>query len=166
MRTRLDRLIVPARIATPRLLLEPVAVGLARAVVAGDLSAVLAGERWPHDDTVDGLNMALEHGHAPGWFVMLDDLVIGDCGTHGDPDAAGTVELGFGLSVAYRGQGYGTEVAGGLAHWLLAQSGVSRVIGRVQHENLPSRRALEHAGFAIESSDEWHVSYALSRTPR
>jgi hypothetical protein len=36
--------------------------------------------------------MALRNGHAPGWFVTLDNVVIGDCGTHGDPDERGDID--------------------------------------------------------------------------
>jgi RimJ/RimL family protein N-acetyltransferase len=122
----------------------------------------MAGDGWPHDDTVNGLQM-VARGHAPGWFVTLGGVVIGDCGTHGEADESGNVELGFGLAAPYRGQGYGTEVVTGLSRWLLDQAGVTRVFGRVAHDNAPSRRVLERAGFALESADEQHARYALRR---
>jgi RimJ/RimL family protein N-acetyltransferase len=154
--------LAPTAIATPSLILEPVSVETARAVVAGDLSEITAGAGWPHADTVDGLRIALVGGHAPGWFVTLDGVVIGDCGTHGDPDPQGDVELGFGLAAPYRGRGFGSEVARGLSRWLLAQPGVTRVIGRAQLSNTPSRRALERAGFRLESAGPLYALYALA----
>jgi ribosomal-protein-alanine N-acetyltransferase len=154
--------LTPSRIATARLVLAPVSDELAAAVVAGDVSALAAGEGWPHDDTLDGLRMALEHGHAAGWFVTREGVVIGDCGTHGEPDESGDVELGYGLAAPYRGRGYGTEVVIGLSRWLLGQHGVRRVVARrVAVDNTPSRRALERAGFVLESSDAQHTWYAL-----
>ena len=156
--------LTPARIATARLVLAPVSQDLASAVVAGDVSTLAAGEGWPHADTLDGLRMALAHGHAPGWLVTLEGVVIGDCGTHGEPDATGDVELGYGLAEPYRGCGYGTEVVIGLSSWLLGQSEVRRVVARrVAVENTPSRRALERAGFVLELADQRHTWYALTR---
>ena len=61
-----------------------------------------------------------------GWLVTLDDLVIGDCGAHGDPSPGGDVEIGYGLAEPYRGRGYGTELVTALSDWLLAQPGVKR----------------------------------------
>jgi RimJ/RimL family protein N-acetyltransferase len=153
-----------ARIATPRLVLAPVSAELAAAVVAGDLAGLATGEGWPHDDTVDGLRMAAA-GRAAAWLVTLDGVVIGDCGTHGEPDASGDVELGYGLAAPYRGRGYGTELVVGLSQWLLGQEGVSRVVARrVGVGNTPSRRALERAGFALEAADAQHAWYALEWT--
>lgn len=154
--------LTPTAITTPSLILEPLPVEAARAIVAGDVSAVQPGRGWPHANTLDGLRNALTRGHAPGWLVTLDGLVIGDCGTHGDPDDRGEVELGFGLAAPYRGRGYGSEVALGLSRWLLAQPGVHRVLGRAELGNTPSRRALERAGFELESSGVLFAVYALS----
>jgi len=154
--------LTPTAIATPSLVLEPLSVDGARAIVAGDVTGVRPGRGWPHADTVDGLRIALTRGHAPGWLITLDGTVIGDCGTHGDPDDRGDVELGFGLAAPYRGRGYGNEVAGALSRWLLAQPPVRRVIGRVELRNTPSRRALERAGFVLESSGTLYAIYVLS----
>jgi RimJ/RimL family protein N-acetyltransferase len=150
-------------IATHSLVLEPLSVDGARAIAAGDISGVRPGRGWPHADTADGIRIALTRGHAPGWLVTLDGLVIGDCGTHGDPDDHGDIELGFGLAAPYRGRGYGTEVAQALSGWLVAQPDVRRVIGRVELANAPSRRALERAGFALESSGTLYAIYVLAR---
>jgi RimJ/RimL family protein N-acetyltransferase len=154
--------LAPTVIATPSLVLEPLSVDGARAIVAGDVSGVRVGRGWPHADTADGLRIALTRGHAPGWLVTLDGVVIGDCGTHGDPDELGEVELGFGLAAPYRGRGYGTEVARALSHWLLAQPEVTRVLGRVELGNTPSRRALERAGFVLESAGALYAIYVLA----
>lgn len=106
--------------------------------------------------------MALRHGHAPGWFVTVDGVVIGDCGIHGEPGEHGDVELGYGLAPPYRGRGYGTETAVGLSRWLLGQDAVRRVVGRAALDNPPGRRTLERAGFALESVDDEYALYVLS----
>ena len=153
-------------IPTRRLVLVPVAPSTARAVVSGDLSGLRVGDGWPHEDSLDGLRMTAERT-ASCWFVTLEGVVIGDCGTHGPPDDRGDVEIGFGLAAPSRGRGYGTEVVAGLSQWLLRQPGVRRVVAReVPADNLPSRRALERAGFVVELSDERRVWYALAPQAR
>lgn len=150
------------RLVTDRLVLEPIAPEVAEAVVAGDLSGLRVGEGWPHADTVDGLGMAVRFGHAPGWFVTLAGEIVGDCGTHGPPDEAGDVEIGYGLAAPCRGRGYGSELVIAASRWLLGRPGVRRVVAReVLADNMPSRRALERAGFVLERSEGGLVWYAL-----
>jgi RimJ/RimL family protein N-acetyltransferase len=153
---------VTAPIATARLRLEPVSAALAAEVLAGDLSSVRAGDGWPHADTTDGLRLALGEGHPPVWLVLLDDVVIGDCGVHAPPDAEGSVEIGYGLAPPYRGQGYGTELVAALSRWLLDQPDVRRVFARgVEQGNRASRRVLERAGFRVVGGDSESLEYVL-----
>jgi RimJ/RimL family protein N-acetyltransferase len=147
-----------APIDTPRLRLEPVSAELAQAILAGEFSGLTTGRGWPHADTADGMRMALLRGHPPGWLILLsraaggaDDIVIGDCGTHGPADADGSIEIGYGLAAHYRGKGFGTEVVAALTRWLLSRPGIRRVHARTHVANLPSRRVLEKAGFRQES---------------
>jgi RimJ/RimL family protein N-acetyltransferase len=142
--------------------LRPVPPALGGALLAGDLSGVAAGEGWPHADTVDGLRAALREG-APFWLVTLDGVAIGDCGAVGPPDAAGGVEIGYGLAAPYRGRGFGTELVERLSAWLLEQPHVARVTAEVLRDNLPSRRALERAGFTIDRCGGEYVRYARRR---
>lgn len=152
---------VRERMVTARLVLEPLSTARAAAVLRGDLSELRPGEGWPHADTWDGLRLGLTQGNEPGWLVELDGTVIGDCGTHGPPDEHGDVEIGYGLAEPYRGRGYGSELVVALAAWLERQPGVRRIVAHdVLAGNVASRRALERAGFVLESDDGELVSYA------
>jgi RimJ/RimL family protein N-acetyltransferase len=157
-------------IPTERLVLVPVGRALAAAVVGGDLSGVPAGAGWPHADTLDGLRMAVEHGTDLGWFVTLDGLVIGDCGTHGPPDAAGTVEIGYGLAGPHRGRGFATELCRALTARLLAEPDVRRVVACTHGAANPaSRRVLEKSGFTFDRDDgelAWYECRDTERSPR
>ena len=152
------------RIDTARLALVPISPAVAKAILAGDLSVLRAGEGWPHAETLLPLRAAEKYKAEPGWLVTLDGVVIGDCHTHGPPDGAGDVEIGYGLAEPYRGFGYGSELVRAMSQWLLDQPDTRRVVARhVQIANAPSRRALESAGFVLERSDDEHAWYALSR---
>ena len=152
-------------VATPRLLLTPVTGEIGRTVLAGDFSRIETAQGWPHDDTLDALRMAFNPAsRSLIWFVTLQEVVIGECGTLGLIDEAGDIELGFGLAAEHRGAGYGNEVARALSEWLISQPGVGRVVARgVLANNTPSRRALQNAGFVLEKEDAGLTWYALSR---
>jgi RimJ/RimL family protein N-acetyltransferase len=158
-------LVRPTKIATQRLVLAPLDEEVARAVLVGDFSALTRAEGWPHDDTLDAMRMAT----APGggslvWLVMLEDVVIGDCGTLGGLDDQGAIEIGYGLAAEHRGRGYGNELVSALSGWLLAQPQVDHVVARkVLADNVASRRALENAGFVLEREERGLTWYALRR---
>lgn len=156
------------RIETPRLALVPLDQEKAQAVLDGDLSVVEHAEGWPHDDTRDALRMATRPDAPwPVWLVVADGIVIGDCGTAGEIDDDGEVDIGLGLASGSRGRDYGTETIRALSAWLMQQPGVKRVVARdVLADNVASRRALEKAGFVVESSGEAVVSYALDLSDR
>jgi RimJ/RimL family protein N-acetyltransferase len=160
--------LVATQISTPRLTLVPLSKPTARAVVAGDLSGVRHAAGWPHDDTLDALRMALAAGsRSLVWLVAREGVVIGDCGTVGSVDPSGDIELGYGLAAECRGLGYGNEVVAALSDWLIRAPGVRRVVARdVVAANVPSRRALERAGFVLEREEAGLTWYALERRSR
>ena len=119
---------LPERIPAGRLVLEPVGVQRARDILAGDLSGLPVGEQWPHPGTPDGLRMVAEcqaglvpESQPQAWLVLLDGVVIGECGTSGPANEAGDIEIGYGLAAPYRGHGFGTEMLVALSQWLSAR---------------------------------------------
>ena len=153
-----------APLQTARLRLEPLTAEAARAILAGDLSGLAAAGLaaaggWPHEDTADGLAMAVKTGHPPGWLVTVGGTVIGDIGTHGPVDEAGSVEIGYGLAAPSRGRGYGSEAVAAVTEWLLSQPGVRQVRAHTLTSNAPSRRVLEKAGFTYVGLDEGEALY-------
>jgi RimJ/RimL family protein N-acetyltransferase len=154
---------VGGRIVTERLVLEPLAQETAQAFVDGAPDGLSRGEGWPHADTLDALGMVAKHG-SEAWLILEDGLVIGDAGTHGPPDEHGDVEIGYGLAEPARGRGLASEFVPSLAQALLARPEVRRVVARaVFADNVPSRRALERAGFTLEREQDGLTWYALGR---
>lgn len=84
------------------------------------------------------------------WQMIVRDegIAVGSACFMAPPDAAGGVEIGYGLREAYRGRGLMTEALGALSAWALAQAGVCAVMAEMEKGNVPSRRVLERCGFA------------------
>src|SRR5207245_10792694 len=63
---------------------------------------------WPYGDFADAIPFMLkgmeEQPDTPGWGGLLihkaDQMLIGDLGFHGRPDATGTVEVGYSVVLA------------------------------------------------------------------
>ena len=156
-------------VATSRLVLEPVAREQVEALLAGDFRGVRRGDGWPRQADEPGSppwQLSLDREVEVNWFVTLNGLVIGDCFTHGGADIAGDIEIGYGLAAPYRGLGYGSELVAGITGWLILHPRIKRVVARnVAAGNLPSRRALERAGFLLERDDGVHADYAFGGPP-
>lgn len=157
----------PVRITTERLVLEPVQPQWAAAVVAGDLAGLDGlepGAGWPHGDTFDGLRMTLEFGKPLGWFVVLDGVIVGDCGTHAPVDDEGDVEIGYGIAGPFRGRGLATEVVEAMVEFLLGAGGARRVVATTDAAANPaSSRVLTKCGFSLDRIDGSTAWYSLVR---
>ncbi|WP_438431598.1 GNAT family N-acetyltransferase [Gorillibacterium sp. sgz500922] len=80
---------------------------------------------------------------------------------HGPEEELENVEIGYHIGEAYQSKGYGTEAARAAVEWGLAQlreiGAEPKIAGRAEHENWPSRRVMEKAGFVF-SRGETYVS--------
>ena len=136
----------PVRVIT----LAPVCQTLAVAVVAfEDLGPLARAADWPHDDTLDAFRPLAEHPEHAGegtFLILLDGVVIGDCGWFGPADEDGEVEIGYGLAPSARGLGHGTAAVALLLEWVAAH-GARSVRAEVLPANEPSLRLLARLGF-------------------
>ena len=151
---------MPEPTDTGSVILLSVSQTAAAALAGGDLTVVAAGDGWPHADTVDVLRLVAAGG-GRGWLVVLDGLVIGDCGTHGPAGPAGEVEIGYGLAAPYRGRGNGGQMVSALARLLLGEADIASVVAHTDAGNTPSRRALERAGFQLTGEQDGQCRYVL-----
>lgn len=149
---------------TARLTLIPATVAHARAELAdrAEFARLLHANvpaDWPPESTVDALPLFLgwleaapEQSGWFGWYALahLHDgeppVLVGGGGFLGPP-ADGTAQLGYSMLPAYQGQGYATELVGGLLRWAFAQPGVACVAAETEWANPASVRVLEKSGF-------------------
>ena len=153
--------------------LQPVTRRIARAVLDGGPITRQFEEGSLHDRIPQAMGFALrdiDSGAAAVlptvWLVVrrADGRIIGDLGTHGPPDSAGCVEIGYSLAPSARGQGVGTAVVAALVKRLAAVPGIRRLTAVTDAQNTASRRLLERQGFRltgpVPGTDE--VRYTLS----
>jgi ribosomal-protein-alanine N-acetyltransferase len=163
------------RVQTGRLDLFPCSVDIARAATndrpyAETLLGVRLSDDWPASDLRDFLPLYAQQLEADpsllGWGVWLmvhraEQVVVGDLGFKGEPDRAGTVEIGYSVVPAYRRQGYAFEAVQALLGWAFAQPGVSRITAECSPDNTPSIRILEKLGMRRLEAGEHLLRWEL-----
>lgn len=150
---------------TERLLLRPLTLPLARAIVAGE-----RGEDWaagfPQEGDVTVASMLVAgaqgssapphhaaydvpHDEEPplwgAWTITHEGVLVGTAGFHGPP-VADEVEIGYGLAGELQGRGLMGEAVAALLE-LAASLGVRSAVAHVAPGNEPSLRLLRRAGF-------------------
>jgi L-amino acid N-acyltransferase YncA len=121
----------------------------------------VAGDRWgkgyPAEGDIDAARMAIrmtaDGNETPFCAYEVLDVtgqVVGGAGFHGPPNIDGTVEIGYGIAPGARQRGYATSAIGALLD-IARINGATSVVARTQPDNVPSRRALESAGFRCTS---------------
>jgi len=100
------------------------------------------------------------------WLIVIraENIGAGLIGLKGVPDRIGSVEIGYGISPLFRGNGYMTEAVEALTDWAFSHRECLRITAsRVLNDNLPSRRVLLKAGFRESFENPDGVYYAKER---
>lgn len=152
---------------TPRLLLVGTPLGIIRmrleqkgfsaeVSLADKVKTVNFPAEWPGDalvifhQLVEQLEKNLGRELWDGTLIERATLTAaGQLGTKGAPDKNGVVEIGYGVSPAFRGRGYAPEMVGALTTWLLGQPGVTQVTAECLGTNVASARVLQKTGFEL-----------------
>ncbi|CAM3769387.1 GNAT family N-acetyltransferase [Deinococcus frigens] len=96
-------------------------------------------------------------GEVPEDFVAItraDSRAVGQLGSKGRPNAAGELEIGYGLNPEVWGQGLATEAVGALVSHLHTRPGVRTVTAQTALHNRASERVLEKLGF-VRTGTGW-----------
>jgi ribosomal-protein-alanine N-acetyltransferase len=126
-------------------------------------------DAWPLPDILD-----LMPGHAArspetapfGIWVMIEaptNIVVGDIGFFGPPDASGEMEMGYSVVPSRRRRGYATEAARALVAWALDREGMTAIVAGTDPDNVGSQRVLERAGFARTGATATEVRWRRNR---
>ena len=149
-------------------------------VELSDAHAVLSGVRRPDwaidyptegDIVIAGLiarNSTARTDSYTHYKITLRAMgqVIGGCGFLGPPDAAGSVEIGYGLVPSERGKGIATEAVKGLLEAAWTDPVVNLVVASPDRDNEPSRAVLRRVGFQPVDSNSEQLRWEIKRRPR
>jgi [ribosomal protein S5]-alanine N-acetyltransferase len=151
-------------LTTDRLELTPVTLAMLEAVIRGDrleaeaLSGAQFPEAWPGRALVERafsspLDRLRDDPQAFLWGTRLmltreerGRVVVGSVVLNGQPDATGTVEIGYGVEGKSQGMGYATEGSRAVLQWALDQPSVRRVIATTPSWHRASLRVIEKLG--------------------
>ena len=113
------------------------------------------------------LNGCLKHPDQWDWYAiwmieLQDGTHIGELCFKG-LSADGIAEIGYGISEAYKNNGYATEAVKAVLEWAFSHPEVSAIEAETESENAASIRVLEKCGFARngvngEEGPRWAVS--------
>ena len=87
--------------------------------------------------------------------------MIGDLCMMGEPNEDGEVEIGYGTYDEFQGNGYMTEMVGGMIEWLKTQHLVVSITASTDKTNVASFRVLQKNGFQNIEENETSFSWKL-----
>lgn len=92
-----------------------------------------------------------------GFWLLIrraDRVVVGAADFKDAPNAAGEVEIGYGLGDGFGHCGFMTEAVRALCCWALTQPGVRTVLAETDRDNKASQRVLERSGFSVRAQTD------------
>jgi len=97
-------------------------------------------------------------------FVIAETgLVIGEAGFKSLPNQKGEIEIGYGITPAFRGKGYAREGVKALAKWALKKENIQAILATTDRENFPSQRVLKGIGWEKTGEDENSFFWRLEK---
>lgn len=172
----------PVNIHAPRMILVPATAELMGLEIAdpqalGRTLHAHVPSNWPPELIRDALGWFRSRLEAmpelAGWLCWYgvarqadaEEAILVASGGFMGPPIAGTVEVGYSVLPQFQGQGYATEMVGGLMDWAWTQPGVAKVVAEVLPGNAASRRVLAKLGFVQKgtATEPGHVRFEYTR---
>ena len=160
-------------IRTDRLELVLMTVPFMEALQRRDLDAATSElgattTEWLADQLVDFVNYRLgqlrEDPTIREWLgraIVIEEAdgsreAIGSIGFHGAPDEEGRLEIGYSVDPRYRRRGFAREAATAMYTWAHDKHGISKFLGSISPDNIPSLNLVEEYGYVLigEQIDE------------
>jgi RimJ/RimL family protein N-acetyltransferase len=146
------------QIETERLVLRALTRDELILMHGGNLGVFRRAKGWPSSHLIEALphfiNDLLDDPALVGWNVWVVilkefDIIIGDVGLKGPPDENGIVEVGYSMSIPFRGKGYMAEAVSALIKWAVSDCRVKSVIAECEDSNEISKRVLRSVGMEM-----------------
>lgn len=92
-----------------------------------------------------------------------DNKMVGDLCMVGEPDAEGSIEIGYGTYDEFQGRGFMTEGVSGIILWAKKQPTITSVFAATEKANIASFTILQKNGFVKENETEtlfhWRLKF-------
>jgi dihydrofolate reductase len=90
-----------------------------------------------------------------------ENRMIGDLCIVGEPNAEGEIEIGYGTYEAFQGNGYMTEIVGGIIEWAKTQALVKSILASTEKNNVASFKVLQKNEFKKISETDTQYNWKL-----
>ena len=130
-------------------------------------SAAVYGENVMRSDVWRRVGLLIGHWQLRGFGPWaLEDKATGRFAGHGGlwfPDGWGDIEVGYGISPDFRGQGYAVEAAQRVRDYGYREKGFERLVSYIEPGNTASRKVAERLGAVPDGEyllhDKAHIVY-------
>lgn len=97
------------------------------------------------------------------WIIILraDAVAVGGLCFMQEPDAAGEVEIGYGIDPLFQNCGYMTEALLAVCSWAKERYDVRTITAGTETNNTASQRVLQKSGFSLENRDDEQVYWRI-----
>lgn len=90
-----------------------------------------------------------------------ENKMVGDLCIVGEPNADGEIEIGYGTYEEFQGQGFMTEIVGGIIEWATSQPLVKSIIASTEKTNTASFKVLQKNKFIKTGETETLLNWKL-----
>lgn len=92
------------------------------------------------------------------WLIIKrnNNQIIGRIGFKNIPNEKGEVEIGYGISIEFRSQGYMTEALNAMVKWGFVQKllPIKKIVAKTKKDNIPSQKVLKNVGFSFKYNED------------
>lgn len=93
-----------------------------------------------------------------------ENKMIGDLCIVGEPNVSGEIEIGYGTYDEFQGNGFMTEIVGGIIEWAKTQNIVKSIIASTDKTNTASFKVLQRNNFIKTGETETSYNWKLNLT--
>jgi ribosomal-protein-alanine N-acetyltransferase len=90
-----------------------------------------------------------------------DNKMVGDVCFVGEPNSEGEVEIGYGMYEEFQGQGFMTEIVGGMIAWARTHPNIKAIIASTEKNNKASYKVLQKNSFEKAGENDIHFNWKL-----
>lgn len=105
------------------------------------------------DQSVRGALAAYADPHFYAWIAEHEGMIVGNASAYDYQAEPKSAELGISIARSFWHQGFAGEALLRMVTYLMDEEGLASVAAWCAEDNIASRKALEHAGLTLRSTD-------------